>query len=114
MEGAMPSKKPFPIEQAAAVAEACSALAHPMRPTILRAIGDGELSPVQAAARLERSVAATSHHFHVLRNSGLIYQSRTRPARGTIEHLYKLTDAGAAMTRLFPRIAGATAGRRGR
>jgi len=104
----------FPAEQASAVAQACAALSHPTRAIVLVALADGTASPVRLARALDQSIAAVSHHFHVLRRAGLLRAAGTRPARGTIEHFYELSPAGEALVPLLGSIATAAGGRRPR
>jgi DNA-binding transcriptional ArsR family regulator len=93
--------------QAAAIARACAATAHPTRAVVLAALADGKASPAQIARALDHSIASVSHHFHVLRGAKLLKPAGTRPNRGTIEHFYTLTPHGAALVSLFGAIAAA-------
>jgi DNA-binding transcriptional ArsR family regulator len=98
--------------QAEAIAAACGALAHPIRATVLAAVANGKVSPVQVARALNRSIAAVSHHFHVLEDAKLLRPAGTRPNRGTIEHFYALTSRGEALVALFGPIASAAGAER--
>jgi DNA-binding transcriptional ArsR family regulator len=102
----------LPAEQAKAVAHACSALSHPTRAVVLAALADGTASPVRVARALDQSIAAVSHHFHVLRRAGLVRSAGTRPNRGTIEHFYALSPTGEALVPLLRPIATAAANRK--
>jgi DNA-binding transcriptional ArsR family regulator len=102
----------LPAEQARAVAQACAALSHPTRAVVLAALADGTASPVRLARSLDQSIAAVSHHFHVLRRAGLLRAAGTRPNRGTIEHFYALSPRGEALVPLLEPIARAAANSR--
>jgi DNA-binding transcriptional ArsR family regulator len=90
-----------------AIARACGALAHPTRAVVLATLANGKASPVQIARSLERSIAAVSHHFHVLQDARLLRAAGTRPNRGTVEHFYELTAQGEALVKLLGPIAAA-------
>jgi len=74
---------------------------------VLATLANGKASPVQIARALDRSIAAVSHHFHVLQDAGLLKGAGTRPNRGTIEHFYQLTSQGEALVGLLEPIAAA-------
>lgn len=55
---------------------AFKALADPTRREILRLLGGGEKSAGELAARFDMSKPSMSHHFSVLKDSGLILSRR--------------------------------------
>jgi predicted ArsR family transcriptional regulator len=97
----------LPAPQSDAIARACGALAHPTRTIVLATLATGKASPVQIARSLDRSIAAVSHHFHVLQDAQLLRPAGTRPNRGTVEHFYQLTSQGEALVELLQPIAAA-------
>ncbi len=85
------------------LAAGCSALAHPMRLSVLYALRTrGESSPAQLADLLDadtRPVGAVAYHVRRLLKDGLVELTRTRPVRGALEHHYRVTARGRAWLR---------------
>jgi DNA-binding transcriptional ArsR family regulator len=67
-----------------------TALGHPLRRQILRAMADGRpASPLELSQALRRPLANVSYHVRVLIHSEAVKLVRTRPARGSIQHFYR-------------------------
>lgn len=64
-------------------------LAHPIRLAVLVSLSRGDLSPSQFARSRGEPVSNVSYHFRVLAALGLIELARTRPVRGSVEHIYR-------------------------
>ncbi len=78
-----------PVDGGAECVRALKALAHPIRFAVLVALGRGDLSPSQFARSRGEPVSNVSYHFRLLAELGLIELARTRPVRGSIEHIYR-------------------------
>jgi DNA-binding transcriptional ArsR family regulator len=75
-------------------ASVLKALGHPLRMRVLTFIAErGEASPVEMSRALDVRLATVSHHTRVLRDSGLVELSHTRPRRGAVEHYYRAVAA---------------------
>jgi len=69
-----------------------TALGHPLRREILRAMADGKpVSPRELSEALGQPLSNVSYHVRVLVQSGALRLVRTRPARGSIQHFYRST-----------------------
>lgn len=79
--------RPVSIDQRLA-----KALSSPLRARALALIADGIDSPKLIAEKLELDVRTVAYHIRVLRSLGCIELVETRPRRGTVEHVYRLTD----------------------
>lgn len=67
-----------------------TALGHPLRREILRAMADGKpVSPRELAEGLRQPLSNVSYHVRVLVQSSAVTLVRTRPARGSIQHFYR-------------------------
>jgi DNA-binding transcriptional ArsR family regulator len=66
------------------------ALAHPMRVTILQLLEEAPSSPVRISQRIDESLGSVSYHTNVLADLGLIELVETRPARGAVEHIFRI------------------------
>ncbi|HXQ89195.1 MAG TPA: helix-turn-helix domain-containing protein [Solirubrobacterales bacterium] len=67
-----------------------TALGHPLRRRILRAMADGKpASPKGLAEALSEPLSNVSYHVRVLVQSGALKLVRTKPARGSIQHFYR-------------------------
>lgn len=75
-------------------------LAHPIRLAILVALGQGDLSPSRFARSRGEPVSNVSYHFRLLADLGLIELARTRPVRGSVEHIYRRVEAPAELVAL--------------
>lgn len=75
------------------------ALSHPLRRRILRTLheGDEARSPIQFSKALRVPVSNVSYHVRVLRDTGAIALTATRPIRGSSEHFYASTVAADAL-----------------
>lgn len=83
-----------------------TALAHPLRARILAVLDEGEASRVELARLLEEKLGNVSYHVWVLRDLGLIEETRTTPRRGALDHRYRsrtrdrtLVNVECALTR---------------
>jgi DNA-binding transcriptional ArsR family regulator len=83
---------------------ALKGLAHPIRLAALIALGRGELSPSQFARSRGEPVSNVSYHFRLLAEIGLIELVRTRPVRGSLEHIYRRAEKAADWIALVSRI----------
>ncbi|HEX6388270.1 MAG TPA: helix-turn-helix domain-containing protein [Solirubrobacteraceae bacterium] len=84
------------------------ALAHPVRIAILRALDEGEASPVGLARQLGEPVNVVSYHFGQLAALGLIELTSTAPRRGAVEHYYAhahVDDLDVGEWSRLPRLA---------
>jgi DNA-binding transcriptional ArsR family regulator len=79
--------RPVSIDQRLA-----KALSSPLRASALTLIADGIDSPKLIAEKLGLDVRHVAYHVRVLKNLGCIELVETRPRRGTVEHVYRLTD----------------------
>jgi DNA-binding transcriptional ArsR family regulator len=68
------------------------ALSSSLRAEALSLIAEGVDSPKLIAERLDLDVRTVAYHVRVLRNLDCIELAETRPRRGTVEHVYRLTD----------------------
>jgi|1186.fasta_scaffold503133_2 DNA-binding transcriptional ArsR family regulator len=79
------------------VAAAFRALGHPTRLQILDALSrEAELSPTQLVDRLSTApgLANVAYHTRELAGLGLLSPAGLRPARGALEHFYRLSSHG--------------------
>lgn len=58
--------------------ETFKALSNPVRREILTLLKDGKLSAGEIAAQFPRTGATISHHFNVLKQAGLIFETREK------------------------------------
>lgn len=65
------------------------ALAHPTRVHLLRTLSYRDISPSQFARHRGEPVANVTYHFRRLEDLGCIRLVRTRPAKGSLEHIYR-------------------------
>ena len=79
--------RPVSIDQRLA-----KALSNSLRSEALALISEGVDSPKLIAERLGLDVRNVAYHVRVLRNLGCIELAETRPRRGAVEHVYRLTD----------------------
>lgn len=92
-----------------------TALGHPLRRRILRAmVGGAETSPLQLAERLRTELTAVSYHVRMLAECGAIELVRVeRGGMGSNQHFYRpIVDAEWALTAL--RTEGEAPARPGR
>lgn len=69
-----------------------TALGHPLRREILRAMADGKpVSPRELSEALHQPLSNVSYHVRVLVQSGVLKLVRTKPTRGSIQHFYRST-----------------------
>src|SRR5512134_2146416 len=85
----------------ASVARLLGNLAHPLRLRVLLALEHETLSPTELAQRFGLSVNALAYHVRALRDAGLLELVRTRPAGGSVQSFYGLSDRGRAYRRLL-------------
>jgi DNA-binding transcriptional ArsR family regulator len=79
--------RPVSIDQRLA-----KALSSSLRAEALALIAEGVDSPKLIAEKLDLDVRNVAYHVRVLRNLGCIELAETRPRRGTVEHVYRLTE----------------------
>lgn len=79
--------RPVSIDQRLA-----KALSSSLRAEALALIAEGVDSPKLIAEKLGLDVRNVAYHVRVLRNLGCIELAKTRPRRGTVEHVYRLTE----------------------
>jgi DNA-binding transcriptional ArsR family regulator len=65
------------------------ALAHPIRLELLGILSYQEISPKEFAAHRKEPISNLGYHFRVLHELGCIEVARTRPVRGSVEHIYR-------------------------
>lgn len=75
---------------------ALRAIAEPRRRTILRLVGESELSAGEIAAHFDVTRPAISQHLTILRNAGLVAERREGPRR-----LYRVRPEGLADVREY-------------
>ena len=75
---------------------ALRAIAEPRRRTILRLVGEEELSAGEIAAHFEVTRPAISQHLTILKNAGLVAERRQGPKR-----LYRVRREGLADVRAY-------------
>jgi DNA-binding transcriptional ArsR family regulator len=69
-----------------------TALGHPLRREILRAMADGKpVSPRELSETLRQPLSNVSYHVRALVQNEAVKLVRTRPARGSIQHFYRST-----------------------
>jgi DNA-binding transcriptional ArsR family regulator len=86
------------------IADSFRALSHPTRIWILSLLNEHErLSPRQLCDYLPGGVplASIAYHARTLAQLGALRGAGTRPARGAIEHFYRLTEHGWALNELI-------------
>lgn len=79
---------------AVATPEQFKALGHPMRHRVLFALGQGEATISQLAARLGSNKGNVAHHLRVLTDAGLVRPAGTRQVRGGTEQYYRRASRG--------------------
>jgi DNA-binding transcriptional ArsR family regulator len=68
-----------------------TALRHPLRRRILREMADGKaISPRELSDRLRQSLSNVSYHVRVLAKSGAVTLVEAKPARGSLQHFYRI------------------------
>ncbi|HWN72732.1 MAG TPA: hypothetical protein VNN15_02875 [Solirubrobacterales bacterium] len=65
------------------------ALAHPVRLELLSIMGYRDISPKEFALHRGEPISKVSHHFRELEKLNCIELVRTRPVRGSTEHIYR-------------------------
>lgn len=75
--------------------EQLKAIADPTRVKILYALRDGgERSPTQMALEHGMPLGRLAYHVRLMRETGVIEETRWEPVRGAVERFYKLTPTG--------------------
>jgi hypothetical protein len=68
------------------------ALRHPLRRTILHEMaGKKAISPRELSVSLHKSLSSVSYHVGVLAKRAAISLVGTKPARGSMQHFYRVT-----------------------
>ncbi len=91
------------------------ALSHPLRVEILDLLNAGEWSPRELERELGHGLGQISYHVKVLKDFELIEMTKTRPARGAVEHFYRALVRAylpAGMAKDMPRSAQRIVGNR--
>src|SRR5689334_8411493 len=84
------------------------ALGHPLRVEILRLLEEGPNSPNRMSNRLGKKLSNISYHTRVLLNQcECIELVESRPARGAVEHFYRLKPQGAVGSALWKDVPAA-------
>lgn len=72
--------------------ELVSALNHPLRRRILRALDHQEVaSPVELSRILQEPIGNISYHMKCMRDLDVVELVGTKPVRGSTEHFYRST-----------------------
>jgi DNA-binding transcriptional ArsR family regulator len=90
------------------VAAAFRGLAHPTRLQILDALrGEAVLSPSQLLGRVSppTGLANVAYHTRALASLGLLRPAGERPARGALEHFYRLSTHGRELIEIVEQLA---------
>ena len=90
------------------VASAFRGLTHPIRLQILDALRhEAVLSPSQLLPRVSppTALANVAYHTRELASLGLLRRAGERPARGALEHFYRLSPHGRTLIDLADRVA---------
>ena len=66
------------------------AVAHPLRVRILQILDEGPSSPKRISEAIGEPLSNVSYHTRVLSKCNCIQLVDTRPARGAIEHIYRI------------------------
>jgi DNA-binding transcriptional ArsR family regulator len=66
-----------------------TALGHPLRRRILRAMDGEATSPGKLSERIDEPLSTVSYHVRVLNRCGALHQVRKQPVRGAVEHFYR-------------------------
>lgn len=77
------------IEEDAEYIQLFKALAHPTRLELLSIMGYRDISPKEFALHRDEPISKVSHHFRELEKLNCIELVRTRPVRGSTEHIYR-------------------------
>lgn len=68
-----------------------AALSHPLRRRILRELAaGGAASPRQLSLKLRQPLSNVSYHVRVLADRNAVTLVETKPARGSVEHFYRI------------------------
>ena len=85
-----------------------TALGHPLRVEILRLLEEGPNSPNRMSNRLGKELSNVSYHTRVLlKECDCIEIVETRPARGALEHFYRLKPQGVVGSALWKEVPAA-------
>ncbi|HXQ88218.1 MAG TPA: winged helix-turn-helix domain-containing protein [Solirubrobacterales bacterium] len=80
------------------------AIGHPLRVEILRLLEDGPSGPKRLSDRIGEPLGNVSYHMKVLRRYDCIELVETIPARGAVEHIYKLKSRGTIGSRTWKEV----------
>ena len=69
-------------------------LSHPVRLKVVLDMESGRASPTALASRLDVPLGTMSYHVRCLAAIGLLELVASRPRRGALEHVYRLTPRG--------------------
>jgi hypothetical protein len=82
-------------EEVAEVVDYGKVLSHPLRLEILAVVSKAPASPVMISKTHGLGkLGVVSYHFNQLAELDCLTIYRTRPSRGTIEHIFKVTERG--------------------
>lgn len=96
------------------LAAALQGFGHPIR---LRAIVlfEFEASPTQLAEAMDEPLGVVAYHVRMMRDYGLLRETRTEPKRGALQHYYQRTElADQLLALLLPMLAVPARGRTGK
>lgn len=94
------------------LAQALHGFGHPIRVRALVLL-EFETSPSELAPALDEALGVVSYHVRMLRDYGLVYETRTEPRRGALQHFYKRTELADDLLKRLNGLVGAPARQRG-
>lgn len=74
------------------VAKGLNGFGHPVRIRALVLLERTELSPAELAKLLGDPLGVVSYHVRMLRDYGLVEETRAEPRRGAVQHFYQRTE----------------------
>ena len=87
------------------LASGLSGFGHPLRIRILALMLEGEISPRDLAEAVQEPLGVVAYHVRMLREYGLVIETRQEPRRGALAHFYTCTPLARD---LFERLADMT------
>jgi DNA-binding transcriptional ArsR family regulator len=95
-----------------ALAQGLQGFGHPTRIRALVLL-EFESSPAEIATVIDAPLGVVSYHVRMLREYGLIEQTRTEPKRGALQHFYRRTELAEVLLGKLNGLLGAPARQRG-
>jgi DNA-binding transcriptional ArsR family regulator len=80
------------------------ALSHPLRIQILQELEIEQSSPARISERFDTSLGTVAYHFRVLLECGRVELVEQRPARGAVEHIYRLSPQASIPSRSWQKV----------